>query len=293
MMELMLFDRIDAIQRYIKTYGEDNFYISLSGGKDSTLLHYLIDEALPGNKIPRVFINTGIEYTLIVDFIHKLMLTDSRIVEIKPSIPIKPMLEKYGYPFKSKEHSSRLEQFQRDHYNQKTLIKYLDEKSQFGCPKILKYQFNDDFKIKVSDKCCKKLKKQPVAKWERENNKSIVITGMRIEEGGQRANLSCIVVKNGALKKFHLLAKVTDEWEDWYINLRNIKLCDLYYPPYEFKRTGCKGCPFNLELQEQLLIMELYLPNEAKQCESIWQPIYREYRRLNYRLKKQVQCRLF
>ena len=38
---------------------ENNAYISFSGGKDSTILHYLIDLALPNNKIPRVFINTG------------------------------------------------------------------------------------------------------------------------------------------------------------------------------------------------------------------------------------------
>ena len=39
--------------------------------------------------------------------------------------------------------------------------------------------------------------------------------------------------------------------------------------PYNFKR-GCKGCPFALELQEQLSLMELYMPKERKQCEMIW-----------------------
>ena len=35
--------------------------------------------------------------------------------------------------------------------------------------------------------------------------------------------------------------------------------------------------------------MYLYLPNEAKQCELIWKPIYDEYRRINYRLKRNIQ----
>ena len=72
-----------------------------------------------------------------------------------------------------------------------------------------------------------------------------------------------------------------------------IALAPLYCQPYNFKRTGCKGCPFSLDLQEQLEIMELYMPNERKQCEYIWKPIYDEYRRLNYRLKKVEKVKLF
>lgn len=70
--ELLLFDRVNVIKDTINKYGENNFYLSFSGGKDSTILHYLIDMALPNNKIPRVFINTGIEYTAIVEFVKEL-----------------------------------------------------------------------------------------------------------------------------------------------------------------------------------------------------------------------------
>ena len=73
----------------------------------------------------------------------------------------------------------------------------------------------------------------------------------------------------------------------------SIALCPLYCQPYNFKRTGCAGCPFSLDLQEQLEIMELYLPNERKQCELIWKPVYDEYRRLNYRLKNVEKIKLF
>lgn len=59
--DFILFDRIEVIRKTIEKYGEENFYISFSGGKDSTTLHYLIDEALPKNKISRVFMNTGID----------------------------------------------------------------------------------------------------------------------------------------------------------------------------------------------------------------------------------------
>jgi 3'-phosphoadenosine 5'-phosphosulfate sulfotransferase (PAPS reductase)/FAD synthetase len=82
--ELLLIDRIDTIKKIISKYGEENFVISFSGGKDSTVLSYLIDLAIPGNKIPRVFINTGIEYELIVEFINELKEKDDRLVVIRP-----------------------------------------------------------------------------------------------------------------------------------------------------------------------------------------------------------------
>ena len=70
--ELLLVDRLDVIRKINDIYDlENNAYISFSGGKDSTILHYLIDMALPNNRIPRVFINTGIEYNDIVSFVKE------------------------------------------------------------------------------------------------------------------------------------------------------------------------------------------------------------------------------
>lgn len=297
--ELLLFDRLEVIRQANEKYDlEHNAYLSFSGGKDSTILHYLLDTALPNNCIPRVFINTGIEYNYIVDFVKELASKDDRFVILKPSQAIRPMLEKYGYPFKSKEHSLYVNIYQTKGELSKTYQRYInpnENRQTFGCPSILKYQFSKDFKLKVSNKCCFKLKKEPAKKWSKDNNKTIILTGMRKEEGGTRANIKgCILTdKKGNLKKFHPLLVVDDDWEEWFIEKHNIKLCKLYYEPFNFKRTGCKGCPYSLDLQEQLTTMELYLPNERKQCEAIWAKIYEEYRRLNYRLKKDEQMKLF
>lgn len=106
MFKFLLQDRIQKIKSIDEMYDLKNkAYISFSGGKDSTVLHYLIDIALPGNQIPRVFLNTGIEYKYIVDFVRHMSNKDSRIKIINPKQNIKEVLEKYGYPFKSKEHS--------------------------------------------------------------------------------------------------------------------------------------------------------------------------------------------
>lgn len=87
--ELTLFDRLEVIKQTIQKYGEENFYLSFSGGKDSTVVHYLLDMALPNNNIPRVFINTGIDYLDIIKFVNNLAKKDKRFVIIKPTKPIK------------------------------------------------------------------------------------------------------------------------------------------------------------------------------------------------------------
>ena len=265
--ELLLFDRLEIIKSTIKKYGEENFYISFSGGKDSTVLHYLVDMALPDNKIPRVFINTGIEYNDIVNFVKELASSDDRFVILQPTKSVKQTLDTYGYPFKSKEHSLKVGSYKRGS-RKRSILEYKNgfegvESSRFQCPKKLMYQYEDSFKLNISDKCCYKLKKEPVKKWEKQNSKKITMTGMRKAEGGQRANISkCVITRQGKIVKFHPLLVVNDEFEQWFIEKYKVKLCRLYYPPFNFDRTGCKGCPFALHLQNQLEIMERFLPRE-------------------------------
>lgn len=296
--EFLLQDRIAKIKSINEQYNLlDNAYISFSGGKDSTVLSYLIDEALPGNKIPRVFINTGIEYNLILKFVKEKQQIDSRIYIYSSKKNIREILEVYGYPFKSKEHSKKLHAWKHSKGKPaKWLLRYFNfvENNYRGCPKSLMYQLNDDFTLNISDECCTKLKKETIRDYMKENNKSITITGMMRAEGGQRVNVPCIVTsKDNELKKFHPMAPLNQDFEKWYIESRNINLCELYYPPYNFDRTGCKGCPFNPDLGKQLALMERLLPNERKQCELIWKPVYDEYRRIGYRLPKENEDKLF
>ena len=287
--EFLLQDRITKIKSINELYNlNENAYVSFSGGKDSTVLHFLLDEALPGNKIPRVYLNTGIEYKKVVAFVERERERDYRIQIVLSNRNIKSILQEVGYPFKSKEHSQKVMIYQHSGYG-KTVMNYLGEgtKKDFLCPEKLRYNFSPEFKIKISDKCCYKLKKEVADKWAKENKRPIKITGMRKEEGGLRtSHNACTIFDEGQLIKFHPLQPLNEDFIDWYIKTRNIKLCELYYPPYNFKRTGCKGCPYSLDLQHQLDIMAVYFPEERKQCEMIWSKVYKEYRRINYRLEK-------
>lgn len=290
--EFLLTDRIQKIQQVINKYGEDNFYLSFSGGKDSTVLSALLDMALPDNKIPRVYANTGIELNMIRDFVFELQKTDDRIVVIEPSVPIKQMLEKEGYPFKSKMHSSYVKKYQKKGFEYKSVRAYVGLENTLsgkpiyrGCPKKLKYQFTSENRLKISDMCCVKLKEEPLHEWQKEHNKSYSIVAIMPDEGGRRFNAQCLAFRGNKLKAFQPLVVVTKEWEEWFIEKYNINICDIYKEPYNFLRTGCKGCPFAIKLQEELDILKKYFPNERKQCEAIWKPVYEEYRRLGYRLK--------
>lgn len=294
--EILLQDRVQKIQQVIDKYGEENFFISLSGGKDSVVLSYLIDMALPNNKIPRVYADTGIELNMIRNFVIEMQKTDDRIIIIKPSTPIKPMLERDGYPFKSKAHSNYVLKYQSKGLEAyKSVRAYIEiEKTLSGrdifrpCPKKLKYQFTPECKLKISDLCCLRLKEEPLRKWQKDNDKPYTIIGIMKEEGGRRSRATCLAFRSKKLKAFQPLVPVTKEWEDWFIEKYNVNICDIYKPPYNFIRTGCKGCPFALNLQEELDTLEKFFPNERKQCEYIWKPVYDEYRRIGYRLKGEV-----
>ena len=287
--EFDLADRVQKIKSINELYNlEDNSFISFSGGKDSTVLSKIVDIALPNNKIPRVFFNTGIEYKAIIDFVKSLAKQDSRFIIYNSGVNIASMLEEKGYPFKSKEFSQKMFTYQNSG-NCKTVTDYLgktgNKAKSFQCPDKLKSCFTEDFPFKVSDKCCKELKKKVSERFSKEFNKPIVLTGMRQAEGGNRKSVQgCTIFDKGKLHKFHPLLPVSDDFIDKAIHIYQIELCSLYYPPFNFERTGCKGCPYNMKLQQQLEVMKELLPSEYKQCQLIWGKVYKEYERLNYRL---------
>lgn len=282
-------DRLQKIRSTIEKYGEGNFYMSFSGGKDSTVLSAILDMAIPGNTIPRVYANTGIEYRMITKFVEDVKSKEHswELIILKPTIPIKDMLERDGYPFKSKKHAKKLGTYQRNGWT-KTTQNYLypsDEVKTFACPKKLRYQFSEDFKLKVDYKCCVNLKEKPLNNWAKENNKPYGIVGIMKDEGGSRTKGKCMAYVGNKLKNFQPLIPITKKWENWFIEKYKIEISDIYKEPYNFTRTGCKGCPFAMQLQKELDVLEKYFPDERKQCEIIWKPVYEEYRRIGYRLK--------
>lgn len=88
------------IEWCIKNNGQ--VYVSFSGGKDSTVLLDLARRIYPD--IPAVFIDTGLEYPEIRDFVKD---TDN-VTWLRPKMNFRKVIETYGYPLVSKEISVKI-----------------------------------------------------------------------------------------------------------------------------------------------------------------------------------------
>lgn len=85
------------IKEWVDYFGEDGVVISFSGGKDSTVLMDIARKMYPNLKA--CYIDTGLEYPEIRNFVK----TFDNVDWIKPKMTFKQVIERYGYPFISKE----------------------------------------------------------------------------------------------------------------------------------------------------------------------------------------------
>lgn len=87
----------NRITEWVDQFGEDGVYISFSGGKYSTVLLDVARRLYPG--IKAVFVDTGLEYPEVRQFVK----TFENVDIVRPKMNFKDVIEKYGYPFFSKE----------------------------------------------------------------------------------------------------------------------------------------------------------------------------------------------
>ena len=87
----------ERIKEWVEEYGIDYVYLGFSGGNDSRVLLHISRRLFPG--IKAVFVDTGLEYPEIREFVRSFDNVDW----LKPKMNFKQVIEKYGYPFISKE----------------------------------------------------------------------------------------------------------------------------------------------------------------------------------------------
>ena len=85
------------IREWVEHFGVNGVYVSFSGGKDSTVLLHLVREMYPS--IPAVFCDTSLEFPEIREFVKSF----DNVIFLKPKMNFRQVIEKYGYPFISKE----------------------------------------------------------------------------------------------------------------------------------------------------------------------------------------------
>ena len=249
----------EKIKEWIEYWGSDHVYISFSGGKDSTVLLHLVREMYPDVKA--VFVDTGVEYPEIVEFVKQFENVDW----LEPKKSFRDVVIDHGYPIVSKEYANKIETIRKFSDDPKVINHYKlgirnGENTRFGLPKKWWYLLNVDFKI--SSYCCFCLKKSPIFKYEGKN-KVVPILAMRAEESQKRVLMYFEHGCNSYDKKrpsSNPLAIWTEQDILRYLKENNIPIAKCYGDIIEDRgylstakehRTGCMFCGYGLHLQEQ------------------------------------------
>jgi len=227
-------------------------YVSFSGGKDSTVLLHLVRSLYP--QIPAVFVDTGLEYPEIKQFVK----TIPKVVWLKPKMPFKKVIEKYGYPVVSKRQARYISDLQRSSKeNVSTTNLRLTGMNRNGnyCPsmKIAKKWIplvNAEFK--VSEKCCEYMKKEPFKRYQKQTGR-MPITGVMAYESSMRKKEYLKTGCNSFESKTNPISMPIAFWleADIWNYLKKYKLP--YSSIYDMgeTRTGCMFCMFGVHLEKE------------------------------------------
>lgn len=201
-------------------------YVSFSGGKDSTVLLDIVRSMYPD--VPAVFVDTGLEYPEIREFVKRF----DNVTWLKPKMTFKQVIEKYGYPFISKEVSDCVGMAQRGF---KSGFDKLNGVDKDGNPSdfrkgFKKWNFLIDIPYKLSDECCFINKKAPAKKYEKETGKKPIV-GTMASEGALRKT-SWLRTGCNAFESKRPMSSPMSFWFDQdvllYAKLHNLPLASVY-----------------------------------------------------------------
>jgi len=239
-------------------YWNGGVYISFSGGKDSTVLLHLIRKIYPN--IPAVFVDTGLEYPEIRQFVKSF----DNVTWLKPKMPFNKVIEKYGYPVVSKENAQKIDEIRNtksDKLRNKRM--YGDAKGYGKLSDKWKYLIDSDFKI--SDKCCSVMKKSPVKTYERISGLKAIVGTMACDSFGRKTSY----LRNGC-NSFESNRPMSTPMSFWlekdvwdYIRKYNVAYSKIYDMGYT--RTGCMFCMFGVQLEKYKNRFQLMKETHSKQ----------------------------
>ena len=262
------------IREWVEYYGEDGVYVSFSGGKDSTVLLDIVRKIYPG--IEAVFVNTGLEYPEIVDFVKQ----HENVTILRPKKNFRQVLTEYGYPVISKEVSNVLNEARKLKPGKTKTIRMqrlegtlLDHDGNLSRYNIPQYKFLLNAPFRISDLCCDVMKKNPSKNFEHKHGKHGIL-GQMADESRLREQKWLKVGCNG----FQLKSPQSNPLSFWtnndiltYIHTYELPIASVYgdvvpddrgqipgqtniydiigeYQDCKFKTTGCDrtGCMFCL-----------------------------------------------
>lgn len=231
-------------------------YVSLSGGKDSTVLLDIIRSTPGVYDVPAVFCDTGLEYPEVRA--NALNLAD---VVLKPRMTFKQVIEKYGYPCVSKEQAQFIYEA-RTTKSEKLRNLRLNGRAD-GHGKVSdKWKYLIYAPFDISHQCCHVMKKSPMDRYAHDKGRN-PMTGMMAIESSRRTqtylNSGC-----NAFDSTHPKSMPLGFWTEQdvleYIVTREIQIPSVYGEVVGregrrhltgVSRTGCMFCMFGVHLESE------------------------------------------
>jgi 3'-phosphoadenosine 5'-phosphosulfate sulfotransferase (PAPS reductase)/FAD synthetase len=244
-------------------YFHGRVYVSFSGGKDSTVLLHLVRSLYP--EVPAVFVDTGLEYPEIRDFVK----ATENVTWLKPKMNFREIIEKYGYPVISKEQSGYIEEYRNTKSDYLRNIRVNGTK--WGLGKISKkWFFLTEAPFKISNKCCTYIKKQPIYIYEKENDRKPFIGNMAAESLMRQQQWVMNSCNAFNLKRPTSTPIAFWKEEDIWAYLRefNVPYSTIYNMGCD--RTGCMFCAFGCHMDKdkknKFELMKDTHPQQYKYC---------------------------
>ena len=262
------------IAEWYKHY-DGKVHVSFSGGKDSTVLLYIVRKLFPDVKA--MFIDTGLEYPEIRAFVR----TFSNVDIIRPEKSFLQVIREYGYPVVSKEVAQAVYEYRSKPDGYRAAQFGLREWGKYSPGLMLEnWRFLLDAPFKISHLCCNVMKKRPAKMYEKKTG-TFAILGMMADESLLRRQNWTKHGCNGFTQKrptSNPLSFWTEQDILRYIKTMQIPICSVYGDIVEGEdgklkttgemRTGCMFCMFGCHRDKVNKFQRMYYshPKEWDYC---------------------------